>query len=266
MSHLKVKIVSYYILEFLLAIVLFLLSISVIFTLTIFNKHYIKHNINKNNIVDMVYKSAREEFSYYIIQSGLGDGVLDNIITRDEVSLEVDNYINAYYGGGSTSIDSSSLEKKLKENINNYLDSKNIHVSDNSSLDAFVSEISKTYKSNIEDSFPVPVNIFRKVSKMIIIMDIVLFLLLVVLIYIVSKYRRNVLSIPLVTSGLLSIFSFVYINSNLNMKSFYIYNDACTKLIKGIYNNISGVVITISIIYIIIGILLVIRKYICKNK
>ena len=254
----KMKTISYYVGGFLLAILVFLFAGILLLQCTIFQESFMISAIEKSNFVKELYETTEEEFSYYILQSGLSEEVLDGLISEDKIREELFTYLHNFYEGGSLAVSTEQLKIQLEENIVAYLNQNHLTVSDESSLDLFVDEILNTYQKNMEDSFLFGMiqTPFIKIKNMLPIMLLILGIT-IVLISLILKFgtRRNVLGIPFLTSGMLYGGLFFYLSNSLDMQNFYVYNTAFSNLMKTIYSSLSSCILGVTLFFLILGLL-----------
>ena len=65
------KTISYYVGEFFLAVLIFFFAVILMLQCTIFQENFMAKEIEKSNFIRELYQTTEEEFSYYILQSGL---------------------------------------------------------------------------------------------------------------------------------------------------------------------------------------------------
>jgi len=259
----KNKTISYYVLEFLLAISILCCFSLLLIQNTILQEKFMQQNMKKSDFYHQVYNNIQEEFSYYILQSGLTDKVLENLTTEEELNEILKNYVHSFWEGDKLEIDTSEIQNRLEKNIVTYLSQNNIVVSDQNSLDAFVKEIGKTYQKNIVDAFPLKSfqKIFLKVRHLVpyfLIGSVITTLLIAVLLKLF--FHRDFLTIPLLTIGMIYTGGYIYLKNTLDVSNFYLYTAAFSNLVKSIYQYIEieirttafmslGIGITINILY-----------------
>ena len=69
------KIFLSYTMKFIQSISFFLLSLSLILILTVFNEDYVLDLLDNHNYYQELYDNSIEEVSYYLEQSGLNSGL-----------------------------------------------------------------------------------------------------------------------------------------------------------------------------------------------
>ena len=172
------KLISY-ILTFLLVIVLIALVLIACIKEKVLNIDNILQIFDNVNFYENTYKTLNENFSNYIEQSGLDESVIKDIITVEDIKTEIRNCIESIYNNTKYTINKEDIEKRLNENINNYLEEnhRKLNSSEENAVSTFVSKISSVYASEV---FPIDliskINInLKKISNIVDIANISLY-------------------------------------------------------------------------------------------
>ena len=265
----KIKVLSYYFNMLFIALLVLLLSLVTLIKFTILNENYLIKHLEKNNYYDELYKSIKEEMSYYIIQSGLDEEVLENIYTKEMITEETNNLINNFYKGKELTINTEKVADNLNSNIEKYLLKNNIMVDDKSALDRFVDEMIIIYDKEIRLSKKIN-TIQSKFNKLDNIIDILFIVLLIsiLIIGIISHifYKRIIFTIPTLSTSILLLLGEFLLYNRIDVKNIIFWNDNVSTIIKSILFDISNYIKTESKILIIIGIITFIIEYIITNK
>lgn len=265
----RIKIIIYYLLEFILSILLFGLVSLIILKTTLYNPSYVKKQFINNNYYTNLYKSINEEMSNYIIQSGLEEEVINNIYTEETLKETIENIIDSAYNGKELIIDTKKVENNLKANINKYLEKNNIEVQDQEALNKFINQIINVYKDEISLSNAIKYTekIISK-TKHLITFSLMLCLILIILLFIIIKKltKEKILTIPFFTAALLFFFSLFYINNNIIIDNIYIWDDNVSNLLHSIIYNILNKIKLYGILLFIVGCLEIIISKKIKRK
>ena len=265
----KIKVLSYYFNMLFISLLVLLLSLVTLIKFTILNENYLIKHLEKNNYYDELYKSIKEEMSYYIIQSGLDDEVLENIYTKEMIKEETNNIIKNFYEGKELTINTEVVSNNLNSNIEKYLLKNNIMVDDQSALDRFVEEMIIIYDKEIRLSEKINTiqSKFNKLDNMINTSFIILIILILV-IGIISQlfYKRIIFTIPTISTSILLLLGEFLLYNRMDVKNILFWNDNVSTIIKSILFDISNYIKTESKILIIIGIITFIIEYIITNK
>ena len=111
----KAKSIVFYISEFLLTIFLFLLLACILLQATLFNASFMQSIITRENFVSDTTDQIEEEFSYYILQSGLSEEVLNGLITESEMATNIEEYVTKFYNGEEIVIATDELQTRLED-------------------------------------------------------------------------------------------------------------------------------------------------------
>lgn len=154
-------------------------------------------SIDNKKYYESVEKLFYEDADAAIMPVGLPTEVLDNIIDRAEMKSQITQYVKASLNNRKYTFDSSNLEKKLKENINAYISSQNISLTEQQMAykDEFIKEVGNIYISTLEvpviGKLPEYINIYTKICKYVIPFGLVLSLLCVVMIIKMYTWRHR---------------------------------------------------------------------------
>ena len=265
----RIKIILYYLLEFILSILIFCLVSLILLKTTLYNPSYVKKQFINNNYYTNLSKSINEEMSNYIIQSGLTEDVIKNIYTEEILKETIENIIESTYKGKKVIIDTKKIENNLKANINDYLEKNNIEVKDQESLDKFIEQILNVYKDEVSlsNSIKYAEKIISKTKHLVTFGSILCIILIILTIIIIKKItKEKILTIPLFTTSLLFLFSILYINNSIIIDNIYIWDDNVSNLLHSIIYNIINKIKLYGIILFIIGCLdIIINKKIIKK-
>lgn len=149
----SVKIISI-ILSFFISFLLFItLSLTVV-NQTILNVNYCISSMEKTDYYDMLSSGIESQLKYYSAASGFSEDVFDGTVDTKELTENVNGSVNALYTGNKVKINTSSLEKNLRNNFISYANNNNIVITNDisTSIDELVSECITTYEKYISVS------------------------------------------------------------------------------------------------------------------
>ena len=263
-----VKTITSYLFLFIESILLFVLTCLIIAKCTIFNTNYVKNKLDKNNYYQELYSEILTEMSYYTNQSGFEDSILDNTFTLGEVKYETNKFIENTYKGKALSIDTTKLKERLKNNIDDFIAKSSFKLVEDKEIDSFINTMSDVYQDEIklmgyaEKGSRLLTKVTSLGNKLIIVLSVAIILLILIN----SKiFKRKDFSILLYTSSFILLFTYYYINNNIDIKNIFVYSSLVSKIAKNVINNILNSFIIIAIIYIILGIILGLFKKIKKS-
>ncbi len=254
----RIKIVLYYILEFILSIFILLLFSVAFLKFTVLDSNYILKQLKKNNYYSELYKSINDEMSNYIIQAGLEEEVLKDIYTEEMVVEEVNQAINSFYKNKKIEVDTIKVKDKLEANIVTYLEKNNIKVTDQASLDRFVNQILEVYEEKIILSSALT-SVSPKIVKINHLMNMILILLSILCIpialIIFLKLKKEALAVPFFMTGILISVTNYLLFSKIDVKHILFWNDNISSIIKSILYDLSSIMKISACIFIIMGII-----------
>lgn len=265
----KLKVLSYYFSMLLLSVVILSLSLTTLLKFTIFDDTYLIKHLEKNNYYNELSNSIKEEMSYYIVQSGLTEEILDDIYNEEMVSDSIIILIKDFYSGNELKVETKTVRNNLKSNIESYLLKNNIIVDDRSALDLFIDEMVKIYDQEIRlsNSIGKIQGMFNKADKLIDIVFMVLFILTIGIGIICHfVYKRIVYTIPCLSSAILLLLGCWLLYNRIDIKNILFWTDSVSNVLKSVLFNIRDFVRIEAIILIGIGIITFILGYIINYK
>lgn len=259
----KIKLVLKYIVEFILSITLFSFVFLLILKATVFNESYFINQLKENNYYQLLSERIRENMSYYIIQSGLEEEVLDNIFSIKDVEENVNIVVASLYNGNGIILKTNTVRENLENNIDAYLLNNKKEVSDRDSLDAFVDTMMSVYEESItlHNGFDYVAGPFYKISKVLPIFLVVSFVAIVLetlwLVYLLQCKR---IAVPLMTSGILLLLSNILVKTSIDIKNIVFYNEEVATIIKEMSFGVLNWMTNAGILLFVLGICLAIWK------
>ena len=233
----KTNLLLSYILSFLASIVLFLLIVvGSVYSYTQ-NPNAVLKELENQNYYERLASEIEKEMKLDIISSGLPSSVLENLYTKEMIQEEITNSLTATYAGKNYEINTSLVEENLKKNIEEYLSSNNIVITDQESLDTFVSDVTGLYKSgiNLYDYSKYIKEIIKKIKTPITWIFLGLLILEVILICIIAKFMKEKYygAIALTTTALL-ILSQIYVTSHIDIAHLFLFTEFFSDTMKAI--------------------------------
>ena len=263
-----IKKILNFLLNFILS-VLVLVGISLnLVSNTIFNKDYIKQKLKENNFYSRAYSDIKDSFENYTMQSGLNLEILDNLITEEMVTDDINSKVDSIFNGNKVSIDTNLIRTELDARINHALEENNRVPSDSEkeSIKKYEDAIVDSYQSGIlyGKDFAIE-TVFLEKAK---IMDIASIVLISIILLIMNKSILKYMSfvgINLLFSGILCA-SIKYLLEKriehiliLDAKFSNFLVNTLTEIIGEFYK-LGIMIVIIGILFIIIGSLKNLRK------
>ena len=261
-----------YILSFILMIFLLLSTLMGIATKTITNKDYIFEKLEEVDFYNKTEEIIKEAFKDNILQSGMDETVLENIFEKQKLRKDIDNVVNCIYENRKIEIETDTIKAKLTENINKYVQEKQLAITNQDELNIFINTIAKIYGNSITYSTealqqisPITAKVVGFVQKRQPLVLIITIILAIIVIFVNNNKKEDIakyLGISLFSSGIIFVIAKMYINYKINVEYISIIDDAVTNLLQIIINQILNYILYIGITMTIIGIICIIIKII----
>lgn len=235
-----------------------LFILSLLFCNTIDNPKYLKNKLEENNIYDKISQSIQEEMQNYIYQSGFNGEVLNDIFTIDMVKKDFNKMINSIYENKNFILDTTTLEKKLDDNIELFLQKNNILDYKQDALNNFKKEIINVYKSSIDiKSF-----LGNKIRYFLVLHNVFMILMFISLIgtslvfYFLKEEWLKGISIAFFYTSMSLLFLVYFLNTNVNISSFYIFSTYISEFLSCLANSLVEIIFSLGIVFFVLGIII----------
>ena len=269
----KYKEVTKYILAFFVSIFILLLSILTILKTTVYNKDYLKDTLEKNNYFKLSYDEISNNMKNYMVSSGLGEEVLDNLYTKEQIKKDIYTYIDNYYAGKLEKIDTSVINKKLSENINKYAENKNITLENQDAIVNFVDNMENIYKKEITyyGTLNNYVNYFKKSEKIVSVLIIILVGLTVICLGLFVLKRFKYIGSVIIGSSLMLLFVRYVVYNKIEYSNIVIISNNFSIILRKILEYIATQMTIYAVIQLVIGLLIsivisIFKPYEYKSK
>ncbi len=193
----KLKSVLYSVLSFFLAFIIFLLSICIVLKTTVFSQDYMYNAMSSSGYYAMVKDELLGELKSLGRASGFDDEFSKNFVNSLDIQASIQDYIQSFYSGDSTLVDTTLFKQSLYAAIDRYIIDKDYDKNKISgeSIDYFVSSASDIYINQISiPFFSVIANYIYKSSFYITTAIIVLgaaALIITAIIFFTNKYTHR---------------------------------------------------------------------------
>lgn len=249
-----------YLTKFISSILFFLTTTITIILFTIFNQNFMAQQLNETNYYEKLYDNIKLEMSYYVTQSGLSDDILNNIFDKELLRRTTEKMLDNFYNNKDNTINKTSIEENLMNNINEELKDYKLTEEDKTSIDKFITQMSSTYEaeisySNILNKYH---NSFNRIYHILVALDI-LCITLFIINYFITRYtlkERNII-ISLLTTTILITIIHLYLSNTLDLGHLEFYNDIISNLINYTYQSIMSIFNIVSTIYLVISLSLI---------
>ena len=271
----KIKIIISYLITILLSISLSTLIFIIVLNSNILNKTYITNTINDSNYYETLKKSIDDSLSELTPQSGFNDEILDNIYTINDLKKETKLIINSIYNNKKYNPNKEYIKRRLEDNINKFIENNNINITNKAKkqIEKFENTIIEAYYNQISYSNSIINNIRTKVNKLNNIIQpvtyvlISLIIVLLIILFIINHIEIiEYIYMTLIISSTLLLIPKVFEYNELNLSKKTVLNNHINIIVREVLNNIYDKLQIYSIIFIIIGILLLITNIIILSK
>ncbi|HIQ80503.1 MAG TPA: hypothetical protein IAD32_04370 [Candidatus Scatavimonas merdigallinarum] len=144
--------ILYSIFSFLLSMLSFFLVLLIILQATFLNKNYILNMVNDSNYFSELSSEITEDLIDLGNASGINEAFFENFV--DEVILREDvaNYVENFYSGEDTSVDTTHFKQYFREKLDAYIAENNLTVSQDArqNLTTTVKEAAGIYASRVQ--------------------------------------------------------------------------------------------------------------------
>ena len=121
------KIISY-----ILAIILVtLMSATIILSIVnaiVFSKPNVKKQMQKVDYYTEINNIIKESANNYIVQSGFDESIMDNVISKEKISNDIDKVIDSIYEGEDVEVSTDEIKVNLDKNVQQYISQNNYKV------------------------------------------------------------------------------------------------------------------------------------------
>lgn len=249
-----------YLTKFISSILFFLTTTITIILFTIFNQNFMAQQLNETNYYEKLYTNIKLEMSYYVTQSGLSDDILNNIFDKELLRRTTEKMLDNFYNNKDNTINKTSVEENLMNNINEELKDYKLTEEDKTSINKFITQMSSTYEmeisySNILNKYH---NAFNRIYHILVALDI-LCIALFIINYFITRYtlkERNIIISLLTTATLITIIH-LYLSNTLDLGHLEFYNDIISNLINYTYQSIMSIFNIVSTLYLVISLSLI---------
>lgn len=249
-----------YLTKFISSILFFLATTITIILFTIFNQNFMAQQLNETNYYEKLYTNIKLEMSYYVTQSGLSDDILNNIFDKELLRRTTEKMLDNFYNNKDNTINKTSIEENLMNNINEELKDYKLTEEDKTSINKFITQMSSIYEteisySNILNKYH---NSFNRIYHILVALDI-LCITLFIINYFITRYtlkERNIIISLLTTTVLITIIH-LYLSNTLDLGHLEFYNDIISNLINYTYQSIMSIFNIVSTLYLVISLSLI---------
>ncbi len=247
---------------------------------TLLSKDYMLEQLAQSEYyakVETDLKNGLEEYQY---QSGLPLQVFENLYSSEMIKEDINAIVYHIYDGTELKYHVASVETRLEENVQQYLQENNIvlnseqykNVSDFKEIIVNVYESKITFAVNYIEPF------VKMIAKVVSLMDVAkiacLAILIILAIFIGIINLKSIggflstIGVSLLATGILfQLLKFVIVKY-IDIENILLFSQALSDLIKGVINNILGQSVIFGIWLVVVGIIAIVigNYYKIKKK
>ncbi|MCQ4022761.1 MULTISPECIES: hypothetical protein [unclassified Ruminococcus] len=171
----KVKPIIYGLLSFMLAFVLFLLSVFMVLETTVFSQDYMLSKMAETGYYSMLEDELKTELKSLGNASGLDESFAEDFVNSLDITEIEKQYISAFYCGDKTLVNTTEFKQQLYAALDKYMDDNGIDKSKTSqeNLDYFVEQACERYVTQVSiPFFSFVANYIYNASKPVVIITI----------------------------------------------------------------------------------------------
>jgi len=246
-----------YLFEILLGVSLCAVIVLFIINSTLVNKHHFITKLDENNYYSELHNTIKEEMSKPVTDAGMYLTVLDEVTKVEEVKTEFDKVIEVLFNGGEVDINTATVEDRIFNNIEKFLNETNIKV-DPTSIDLLVSNLLDIYTENL--TFKGKLEEYSaNLTKVNDILTIITIFSVGVLIgsgaYIIFVSKKSPIGTASITLGLVMFAGYFLVKSFGNIESITMYNETLSEMMRNMIYDVLDKVSIVGIVGLIIGII-----------
>lgn len=257
----KIKSVIYVMLAFILSLCLFVLSFAFMLKVTLLNTGYVMDNMNSTNY----FADKKDEITRDLMDlgyaSGLDESFFDSFIDEIMISSDTEKYLDSYYSGKGTVVDTTSFERTFNQQLDKYIEEKDIKSVDVKSRENLVKKAVSIYRRSLElplfGSIAFYFQLLNKNIMIVFIFTAVLIAAIILIIIFTNRWRHRAVKYICygISGGFLTVgiiptvvmLSGKISQINISSRAFYNLFVVCA-------NNIFYVLLFIAVIYFLVSV------------
>ena len=265
-----------YILVAVLIIGALMVYFSKLATNTLLSKTYVTNKLEETGYYQKIYNEIYEDFSNYIMQSGLEESVLNDVVTIESIKSDTKIILDNFYSGLNMPINKDIIREKLISNINKYVEENNLTIQNQSSIDTFINLIILQYDYDMNahtqqdetiyktiSETKITVNKAKKVGFLIVAGSLILLFLL----SLKDIYRLIALGgIASTFIGSIFLILIQFINKNIPIENLYFSNEPLIEALRLLAKENVEMIYNHGVIMLVVGIIAIILGNFIENK
>ena len=99
-----------------------------IVNVAVFSKSNVKKQMQKVDYYTEINDIIKESANNYIMQSGFDESIMENVISKEKISNDIDKVIDSIYEGEDVEISTDEIKVNLDKNVQQYISQNNYKV------------------------------------------------------------------------------------------------------------------------------------------
>lgn len=242
---------------------------------TILNGIYILEKLQETGYYDKIYEDVKSNFEKYIVQSGLEESTLENIISKEKIKKDTQLIISNLYDGLEQKVDTQEIKDNMNQNIEKTLIDTKLNATQKKAIDTLIDEICNEYTTTISHyEQEKQINgIYQKVIQYVEVAKKVLLVVIAIgmIILLVSNRKRiykafSLWGVSLTIVGTFFIILYTFVNTKIKIQTILILNEAISNTLRNIITQILNTINGYAYLMLGIGMILIIGSNLIHNK
>ncbi len=145
----RIRNAVFLIMSFILSLVLFLLTFSIVLTATVFNIDFIFSSMNSSNY----FVDKKDEITVSLTDlgyaSGLDEEFFEDFVDEVMISNDTKEYLDNYYAGKGTVIDVTQFKQSFNQALGGYIEENNIKNVNGESREMLINKAAQIYRMSL---------------------------------------------------------------------------------------------------------------------
>lgn len=146
----KIKQAVCVMLSFILSLLVFSLSVGIVFEATFFNPNFIIENMNSSNYFIEKNDEITRNLNDLGYASGLKDEFFDRLLDEIMISEDTESYLTGYYAGEKAVIDTTKFEQTFNNALDKYIEDNNLKNVDSKNRNYLLKKAASIYRLSLE--------------------------------------------------------------------------------------------------------------------
>lgn len=272
-SRSKIKPIVYCVVSFILALDLFALTVCSVLASTILNPSFIFDNMNSSHYFQEKCDEITDSLEDLTYASGLKESFFDGLITEVMISNNTQQYLDNYFSGNSTIVDSSNFKDAFNTALDEYIAENNIENVKQESRDYLVEQGALIYQRLLDIPLFVRlapyITALTKVVPFLIIAFAIVAVIVIMLIIFTNKWKHRALRyLCYAFSGaFLSVVAIpvaILFSGKISKANFF--SRAFARFFEQAANNVIIILVCCALLLLIISVVLFAKYYTMRKK